>query len=87
MGMFYVMESLGNIKKYLHIVADMRPNAQILPMKVIWNDGREFIIEQILDIKRNNIEKLGEQCMAYYCIISGKRKVIYLDSDMQWFVI
>ena len=65
----------------------MRPSAQILPIKVIWEDGREFKIEQIISIKRNNIPSLGEECTAYYCVISGKRKVIYLDRDMQWFVI
>ncbi len=74
-------------KKYLRVIADMRPNAQIIPLKIVSDDGREFIIQNVFNIVRIIVEDIGEQCMAYYMVVGGKRKVIYLDKNMQWFVI
>ncbi len=74
-------------KLFLHVIADMRPNAQIMPLTIIWDDGRTFDIEDVFDIKRTILKDFGEQCLTFYCKIGGRRKLIYLDSCYQWFVI
>lgn len=71
---------------YLRVIADMKPQMQIIPLKVIFNET-EYNIDSVIDIKYQVVMGLGKQCYAYYCKIKNHLKIIYLDSDFQWFVI
>lgn len=73
-------------KKYLRVIADMKPQMQIIPLKVIYNES-EYEITSLIDIKFLVVPGLGERCYAYYCKIKNKLKIIYLDLENQWFVI
>ena len=35
-------------KKFIRVTADMRPNAQIIPLKIVADDGRDFAIQNVL---------------------------------------
>lgn len=74
-------------KKFLRVVADMRPKMQIMPIKIILDEGKEVKIDFVADVRQILVKDLGEQCMAYFCDIAGVRKVIFLDGEMQWFEI
>ncbi len=73
-------------KKFIRVIADMRPNAQIIPLKIVADDGRDFAIQNVFSIVRTIVEDIGEQCMAYHIIVNDTRKVIYLDKNFAWFV-
>lgn len=73
-------------KKFLRVIADMKPQMQIMPLKVIFNET-EYLIDSVIDIKFQIVPTFGERCFAYYCKIKGKLKIIYLDKDFNWFVI
>lgn len=76
-----------NEKHFIRVIADMRPNLQIMPLKIVWEDGREFKVESVNDVRQILVSGLGEVAMAYFCVIKGVRRTIYLDRNMQWFVI
>lgn len=84
---FVTKSNEGAQKTFIRVIADMRPNAQIIPLKIVSDDGREFVIENVYNIIRTIVEAIGEQCMAYYIVVRGTRKVIYLDKNFAWFVI
>lgn len=73
-------------KRFIRVIADMRPNAQIIPLKIVADDGRDFAIQNVFSIVRTIVEDIGEQCMAYHIIVNDTRKVIYLDKNFAWFV-
>ncbi len=77
----------SNVKPlYLRVVADMNPERAILPQKIIWNDGRQFLVQKITDIRREFVKEVGELCLRYYCLIDGKFRILCLNDDMRWFV-
>ena len=79
--------NLSNEKdfKYLHVIADMKPNSLIMPIKIIY-ENKEYIVSEVFDIKKL-VVKTGELCYAYYCKINGKIKILYLNRNYRWFVI
>ena len=78
----------NNIKsiRYLRVVADMKPNSPIMPLKVIY-DEKEYIVDEIFNVKRFVVEQIGELCNAYYCKFKHKIRILYLDKNYNWFVI
>lgn len=78
------MEVSGN-KKPIRVIADMRPNMQILPVALFDEDGRRLKIDDVMDIRRVLVKDLGEQCFAYFVVAGGSHRVIYLDKNNLWF--
>ena len=78
------METLVK-KKPIRVIADMRPNMQIMPVAVFDESGKRQKVDIVTDIRRMLVKDLGEQCYAYFMIVAGNRKVIFLDKNMQWF--
>lgn len=72
---------------YVRVIADMKPKMQIMPKSIIWEDGREFAIDEIKDVRQVLVSGMGKECMAYFVEIRGSRRVLYLDRMMQWFII
>lgn len=70
--------------KKVEVVASMKPN-EILPLKIIWEDGKEYEIERVKDTKKMASTKGGGAGVRYECKISGKMRYLYLDDDV-WFV-
>lgn len=72
---------------YLRVIADMNPDRVIMPKKIIWNDGREFLVEKVTDVRRGFVKNVGELCLKYYCFIDGNFRVLCLNDDMRWFAL
>ena len=85
MGENNVDKNTKNVK-YLRVIADMKPNSIIMPIKVIYNE-KEYIISQVFDVKKLIVDRIGELCFAYYCKFNSKIKILYLDKLYNWFVI
>ena len=80
-------ETYKSNKIFLRVIADMSPNRLVFPQKIIWEDGREFIIQKVTDVRRQFVAEIGEHCTKYYCVIDGRFKVLCLNDDMRWFVL
>jgi len=70
---------------------DLRVNAQfdldgsIRPTSIIWEDGRVFEIDRILDIRRAASLKAGGLGIRYICRIRGKTVKLFNDEG-RWFM-
>ncbi len=70
---------------------DLRVNAQfdldgsIRPTSIIWEDGRVFEIDRILDIRRAASLKAGGLGIRYICRIRGKTVKLFNDEG-HWFM-
>ena len=57
----------------------------ILPTEILWEDGRVFPIDRVLEIKRAASLKVGGSGIRYTCRIGRNQTYLFLD-DNRWFV-
>lgn len=74
-----------NPKVYVGVKAQFKPDGKLLPLSVTWEDGHEFEIDQITDIRRAASLKAGGAGIRYTIRIGSTTTYLYLEED-KWFV-
>ena len=74
-----------HMKTYVCVRAYFNTEGLIIPETVIWEDGRKFNIDRVLDTRPAASLKGGGCGIRYTCRIGGKQTYIYLDGS-RWFV-
>ena len=69
----------------LNIIVQHLPDGQAIPKTIIWEDGRRFSIDKVLDIRKAAALKNGGVGIRYICRICGKEIAIF-DDDGKWFL-
>lgn len=69
----------------LNIMVQHLPDGKALPRTILWEDGRKFSIDRILDMRRAAALKCGGVGMRYICRICGKEIAIF-EEDGIWFI-
>ncbi|WRS28975.1 hypothetical protein U6B65_14860 (plasmid) [Oscillospiraceae bacterium MB08-C2-2] len=72
-------------KVFVDVTASFDINGNILPLAIQWEDGREFEIDRILDVRPAASLKAGGCGIRYTCRISGKQRFLFLEEN-RWFV-
>lgn len=72
-------------KLKLDIIVQHLPDGKALPKMIIWEDGRKFAIDKIIDMRRAAALKCGGVGMRYLCRICGKEIAIF-EEDGIWFI-
>ena len=72
-------------KVFVDVVVKHRKDGQKLPMTVIWEDGKKYIVDRVLDIRKSASLKAGGQGLRYKCRIRGRETFLWLE-DGKWFV-
>ena len=67
----------------LNIIVQHRPDGKAIPKTIIWEDGRRFSIDRILDIRKAAALKCGGVGIRYICTICNKEVAIF-DEDGFW---
>lgn len=73
------------VKKFVPVIAKFGKDGKIIPMKILWEDGREFDIDFIFDIRPRSSLKVGGQGIRYLCRIKNKDVYVYYEKP-KWFV-
>lgn len=74
-----------NYKIYVSVEIRTDVDGSIIPLAVIWENGRRFEIDKILDIRYAASQKAGGIGTRYTCLIRGRQRFLYFE-DPQWFV-
>lgn len=74
------------MKKYVEILAKFEPSGRLMPLEIIWDDGRKFEIDKIVEIRRAASFKAGGAGLRYKCMICGKERFLFLEDNSRWFV-
>ena len=69
----------------LDIIVRHTPEGKAIPKTILWEDGRRFAIDKILDIRRAAALKCGGIGTRYICKICNKEVAIF-DEDGCWFL-
>jgi hypothetical protein len=73
------------IKKYVQVIAKFKEDGQIIPLQVLWEDGRVFEIDRVLDMRPGVSLKVGGQGIRYVCRVLNKEVCLYYE-EPRWFV-
>lgn len=73
------------MKQYVSVTAKFDCDGNILPIKIHWDDGRNFEIDRITDIRYAASLKAGGAGIRYTCRIKQNEKYLYLE-DNRWFI-
>ena len=69
----------------LDIIVRHTPEGKAIPKTILWEDGRRFAIDKILDIRRAAALKCGGVGTRYICKVCNKEVAIF-DEDGYWFL-
>lgn len=74
------------IKKYVEVTAAFCADGRLRPLYIKWEDGREFHIDKIKDIRRAASVTVGGKGIRYTCLIWGKVCYLFYEENYKWFV-
>jgi hypothetical protein len=72
-------------KLFVSITAEHDINGAIKPITLHWENGRNFPVDKIIDVRQAASLKAGGQGMRYTCKIAGKQVYLFCD-DGRWFI-
>jgi len=66
-------------KVFVDVTATFTKDGNIIPMNFIWEDGRKYEIDKVLDKRRAASLKAGGQGIRYKCRVLGKDVYMFLE--------
>ena len=66
-------------KVYVEVVASFREDGLLLPREIVWEDGRHYEIDRVIDIRPAASLKVGGQGDRYTVSVAGKQKYLYFE--------
>ncbi|MGN1139270.1 MAG: hypothetical protein ACI4RM_07460 [Ruminococcus sp.] len=73
------------MKQYVSVTAIFDEDGNLLPINIMWDDGRKFPIDKVTDVRFAASLKAGGAGIRYTCQIGGKERYLFLE-DQRWFV-
>jgi len=72
-------------KVYVGVNARFESDGRMTPLSVVWEDGREYEIDKVLDVRRAASLKAGGTGMRYTVRIGRTETFLFLE-ETRWFV-
>ena len=69
----------NNVKVYVQVKVDFREDGIMLPRKITWEDGREYEIDRVSDIRQAAAMKAGGQGDRYTIYVQGKQSFLFFE--------
>ena len=72
---------MNNHKIYVEVVASFSEDGMLLPLSLIWEDGKKYLIEKVSDIRQAAAMKAGGQGDRYTISVSGKETYLFFERN------
>lgn len=72
-------------KVFISVTAEYTCDGAILPISFVWEDGKRYKIDKLVDVRHAASLKAGGAGLCYTCMIHGKQTHLYLEDD-RWFM-
>ncbi len=72
-------------KAFIEVHAVFSPDGALMPEFLIWDNGKRYEIDKVIDIRKAASLKVGGCGIRYTCRILGKMTYLFLE-DGRWFV-
>ena len=81
-------------KVYVAVKTDFKEDGTMLPRQITWEDGENFEIDHVLDIRQAAARKAGGQGDRYTIVVHGKQSYLFFERSTnltgnnigRWFV-
>lgn len=73
------------MKKYVDVIAKMGADGKVMPLTIVWTDGRKFHIDRVRDVRRAASLKSGGVGDRYTIDIGGQIRFLFLD-EYRWYI-
>lgn len=73
-------------KVYVGVNADFSSEGVMTPRKIVWEDGRQYVIDRVVSMERRASLRAGGAGMRYQCMIQGSLVSLYYEENGMWFV-
>lgn len=85
---------MSKAKVYVAVTASFSPDGDLVPLSLIWEDGKKYSIERVCDIRQAAAIKAGGQGDRYTITVCGKRTYLFFERSAKlsgnnigrWFV-
>ncbi len=71
-------------KRYVDVILLHRKTGEIVPLYIVWADGRRYRVDKIRTVEKRASE-VGGGGIRYTCMIQGKERNLFLEKD-RWFI-
>lgn len=66
-------------KVYVPVEVNFRSDGVMLPLKITWEDGREYEIDKVTDIRQAAAMRAGGQGDRYTIYINGQQSYLFFE--------
>lgn len=73
------------MRKNITVIAKMQDNNMVIPLSILWENGKSYEIDRVLDIRKKASTKGGGMGLRYTCLIKNQERYLWLDEYL-WFV-
>ena len=81
-------------KVYVAVLASFAEDGRLIPRRLRWDDGRQFTIEKLIDVRPAPALKGGGQGDRYTIQVNGRRSYLFFERSAgtrgsslgRWFV-
>ena len=80
---------INDYKVYVEVNEDHRPDGTILPRSFVWEDGRRYTIDRVIDVRQAASTKAGGTGLRYTVIVRQREVYMFLEEvrDLRrWFM-
>lgn len=71
-------------KRYIEVILKQKKDGEMIPLYVVWDNGKKYKIEKIFN-KQRKASVVGGCGLMYSCMIEGRQRNIYYEKD-KWFI-
>lgn len=68
-------------KVYVEVAATFREDGTMLPRSLVWEDGRRYEIDKVLDIRQAAALRAGGQGDRYTIRVQGKESYLFFERN------
>ena len=72
-------------KVFVRVLAEFDEQGRILPRSLTWEDGRQYEVDRVLQIRPGVSLKVGGSGIRYTCRISGRQVYLFQDGNL-WYM-
>lgn len=85
---------MPDAKVYVNVVASFNKDGQIIPLSITWEDGHQYVIDKVLNVRPAASMKAGGQGDRYTIRICEKESYLFFEHSSKikgnslgrWFV-
>ena len=72
-------------KVFVEVIVKFDKEGKMTPLSILWEDGPQYEIDRVLDVRRAASLKAGGQGMRYTIRVNGRQTYLYYENP-NWFV-